>query len=139
VNVPDAVSVLMTIQSTGATGTFPEIAGHTPTAYRGVSVSGYAGEVFGLNNALLSLLSLAIVVLQGWALVDCVLRPTKAFEAAGKLTKPAWLAITAIALVVGLLFGPLGILGLAGIVASIVYLVDVRPAVRQVQGGGDRW
>ena len=101
--------------------------------------SGYAGEVFGLNNALLSLLSLAIVVVQGWALVDCVLRPAKAFEAAGKLTKPAWLAITAIALVVGLLFGPLGILGLAGIVASIVYLVDVRPAVRQIQGGGDRW
>jgi len=95
--------------------------------------------VFGLNNALLSLLSLAIVVVQGWALIDCAVRPTKAFEAAGKLTKPAWLAITAIALAVGLLFGPLGIFGLAGIVASIVYLVDVRPAVRQIQGGGDRW
>jgi hypothetical protein len=24
-------------------------------------------------------------------------------------------------------------------VASIVYLVDVRPAVRQIQGGGDCW
>jgi hypothetical protein len=106
-----------------------------------VPQSGYPEEVFGLNNALLSALSLAIVVMQGWALVDCVLRPAKAFEAAGKLTKPAWLAITAIALVVGLLFGPLGILGLAGIVASIVYLVDVRPAVREVQGGGNspRW
>ena len=110
-----------------------------PSAYQSVSVSGYAGHVFGLNNALLSLLSLAILVVQGWALIDCVMRPTKAFEAAGKLTKPVWLAITAIALVVGLLFGPLGILGLAGIVASIVYLVDVRPAVRQIQGGGDRW
>ncbi len=111
----------------------------SPSAYQVVSPSGYARHVFGLNNALLSLLSLAIVVVQGWALIDCVMRPTKAFEAAGKLTKPAWLAITAIALVVGLLFGPLGILGLAGIVASIVYLVDVRPAVRQIQGGGDRW
>ena len=57
----------------------------------------------------------------------------------GQADQAAWLAITAIALVVGLLFGPLGILGLAGIVASIVYLVDVRPAVRQIQGGGDRW
>lgn len=111
----------------------------SPSAYQAVLSSGYAGRVFGLNNALLSLLSLAIVVVQGWALIDCVMRPSKAFEAAGKLTKPAWLAITAIALVVGLLFGPLGILGLAGIVASIVYLVDVRPAVRQIQGGGDRW
>jgi len=108
-------------------------------AYPAVVRSGYPERVFGLNNALLSALSLAIVVMQGWALIDCVIRPTKAFEAAGKLTKPAWLAITAIALVVGLLFGPLGILGLAGIVASIVYLVDVRPAVREVQGGGTRW
>lgn len=95
--------------------------------------------MFGLNNALLTLLSLAILVLQAWALIDCVTRPTNAFEAAGKLTKPAWLAITAIALVVGLLFGPLGILGLAGIVASIVYMVDVRPAIREIQGGGNRW
>ena len=93
----------------------------------------------GLSNGLLTILSLAVLVLQGWALIDCVTRPANAFEAAGKLTKPAWLAITAIALVVGLLFGPLGILGLAGIVASIVYMVDVRPAIREIQGGGNRW
>ena len=93
----------------------------------------------GLSNGLLTILSLAVLVLQGWALIDCITRPANAFEAAGKLTKPAWLAITAIALVVGLLFGPLGILGLAGIVASIVYMVDVRPAIREIQGGGNRW
>lgn len=101
--------------------------------------NGYAGGVFGLNHALLTFLSLAILVLQAWALIDCLTRPTNAFEAAGKLTKPAWLAITAIALVVGLLFGSLGILGLAGVVASIVYMVDVRPAIREIQGGGNRW
>jgi Protein of unknown function (DUF2516) len=95
--------------------------------------------MLGLNSALLTALSLAVTLTHGWALVDCVIRPTKAFEAAGKLTKPAWLAITAIALVVGLLFNPLSIFGLAAIVASIVYLVDVRPAVREVQGGGPRW
>jgi len=93
----------------------------------------------GLSNGLLTILSLAVLVLQGWALIDCITRPANAFEAAGKLTKPAWLAITAIALVVGMLFGPLGILGLAGIVGSIVYMVDVRPAIREIQGGGNRW
>ena len=93
----------------------------------------------GLSNGLLTILSLAVLVLQGWALIDCVTRPANAFPAAGKLTKPAWLAITAIALVVGMLFGPLGILGLAGIVGSIVYMVDVRPAIREIQGGGNRW
>ena len=95
--------------------------------------------MFGLNNALLTAVSLVVTVTHAWALIDCVIRPTKAFEAAGKLTKPAWLAITAIALVLGLLFNPLSIFGLAAIVASIVYLVDVRPAVREIQGGGPRW
>jgi hypothetical protein len=95
--------------------------------------------VFGVSNALVGLIGIVVVAFQAWAVVDCVRRPTQAFVAAGKLTKPAWLAITAIALVIGLLTGPLGILGLAATVASIVYLVDVRPAVREVQGGGNRW
>ena len=76
-----------------------------------------------------------------WALVDCAIRQPQAFVAAGKLTKVAWLAINAVALLVSFEFGVLGAygLGLAGIVASIVYLVDVRPAVREVGGGGSRW
>jgi len=93
----------------------------------------------GLSNGLWTIRSLAVLVLQGWALIDCITLPANAFEAAGKLTKQAWLAITAIALEVGMLFGPLGILGLAGIVGSIVYMVDVRPAIREIQGGGNRW
>jgi hypothetical protein len=93
----------------------------------------------GLSNGLLTILSLAVFVLQVWALIDCITRPAEGFPAAGKLTKPAWLAITAIALLLGVIAGPLGILGLAGIVASIVYMVDVRPAIREIQGGGNRW
>ena len=101
--------------------------------------TGYSEGVFGLSNALLAAISFAVLILHVWALVDCLTRPANAFEAAGKLTKPAWLAITAIALGLGLLSNPLGLFGLAAIVASIVYLVDVRPAVREVQGGGNRW
>lgn len=93
----------------------------------------------GLSNGLLSILSLAVLVVHAWALIDCVTRPANAFEAAGKLTKPAWLAITGVALAIGLIFSPLGILGLAATVASIVYMVDVRPAIREIQGGGNRW
>lgn len=93
----------------------------------------------GLSNGLLSILSLAVFVLHAWALIDCFMRPANGFEAAGKLTKPAWLGITGVALVVGLIFNPIGILGLAAIVASIVYMVDVRPAIREIQGGGNRW
>ena len=89
-----AVAVVMRPDRLGPPGG-PRNSGPNAEPVHDVSASGYAGEVFGLNNALLSLLSLAIVVVQGWALVDCVMRPAKAFEAAGKLTKPAWLAITA--------------------------------------------
>jgi hypothetical protein len=95
--------------------------------------------VFDLSQGLLTIIAVAVLVVQAWALIDCITRPSNAFEAAGKLTKPAWVAITAIALAVAFLFGSLGILGLAGVVASIVYLVDVRPAIKEIQGGGNRW
>jgi hypothetical protein len=95
--------------------------------------------VFNAANGLLQLVSLAVLVLQVWSLIDCVTRPTQAFPAAGKLTKPAWLAITGVAAFIGLVFGAISFFGLAAIVASVVYLVDVRPAVREVQNGGNRW
>jgi uncharacterized membrane protein len=91
-----------------------------------------SGSVFGL-------LKLACLLVGVWALIDCAVRATPAFPAAGKLTKPAWLAITGGAAFVQFLFSPLSIFGLAALVASIVYLVDVRPAVKAVQGGGGRW
>lgn len=96
--------------------------------------------MFGLSGLLLAAISLAVLVLHAWALVDCITRPANAFEAAGKLSKPAWLAITGIALALGLLFpNPLSLFRLAAVVAAIVYLVDVRPAVKEIQGGGNRW
>jgi hypothetical protein len=87
---------------------------------------------------LIGLVRLACLVTAAWALIDCVIRPPQAFAAAGKLTKPAWLAITVGALLFLWLFSPLHPFGIAGLVAAIVYLVDVRPAVREVQGPG-RW
>lgn len=75
--------------------------------------------------ALMSLVSLGLFVLKAYALVDCAMRPAAAFEAHGKLSKAAWVVI----LVLAVLFGGLGLLGIAGTVAAIVYLVDVKPAV----------
>lgn len=85
--------------------------------------------------ALLSLLGYAALGLKVYALVDACIRPTAAFPAAGKLTKLAWIAILAAAVLLG---GTdvLGLFGLLGIVATIVYLVDVRPAVKELRGGG---
>ena len=36
----------------------------------------------------------------------------------------------------GALLGPLGFLSIVAFVAAAVYLVDVTPALKQVQGGG---
>lgn len=90
-------------------------------------------------NALLLLLNLALLALALWAFADAAVRPAAAFPAAGKLTKPAWLGITGVALALSLLgYGIFGMLGLVAAVAVLVYLLDVRPAVRQL-GGGRGW
>jgi len=76
-----------------------------------------------------------------YAFVHALLQRPDAFAAADKLSKPAWLGITAISLVV-LGFcrfgGSATILWLAGLVAALVYIVDVRPRVTEVQRG-QRW
>ncbi|MGY1770538.1 DUF2516 family protein [Blastococcus sp. SYSU D00813] len=74
-----------------------------------------------------------------WALVDAVVRPAPGYVAAGKLTKPAWVGITAAAALVLYLMGPMTFLGLPAVIAAIVYLVDVRPAVRGLRRGNTGW
>jgi hypothetical protein len=70
-----------------------------------------------------------------WAFVDALVRPAAAYIAAGKLTKPAWVAITALAAVVCFVFKPMSFLGLPAVIAGVVYLVDVRPALRGLRRG----
>ncbi len=83
---------------------------------------------------LLYVLGLALFTLKVWALVDACTRWAPAFPAAGKLTKVAWVAILAASAVLGGL-SVFGLLGLIGTVAAVVYLVDVRPAVRELGSG----
>ena len=90
--------------------------------------------VLHLSASLINIVFLAALVVEIYALVDAALAPAAAYVAAGKLTKQAWLAILGVSVVVVLLSGWLGTLGLAAIVATIVYFVDVRPALRRVRG-----
>ena len=96
----------------------------------------FSGVTVGLALAL-GLLTLGLKL---WALVDAISRPGPAFPAAGKLTKPIWVGILAAAVLLGGL-NALGLLSLLGTVAAIVYLVDVRPAVRELRrpGPGGPW
>jgi hypothetical protein len=93
--------------------------------------------LFAPANALIALLNIGLLILTAWAAIDALTRPAAAFVAAGKLTKPIWLGILGVCLLLVLLgTGVLGIFGFVVAVASIVYLVDVRPAVRDMRPGG---
>jgi len=85
--------------------------------------------LYHVSGLLMWALSLGLMVLKGYAFLDCLRRPAGAFVAYGKLTKPIWLAITAVATLLQLYAGPLDLLSIVGTVAAIVYLVDVKPAV----------
>ena len=82
------------------------------------------------------LLYLAAQALTVWAFADALVRPAGGFVATGKLTKPAWVAITGLAAVILFLTkNPIALLGLPAVIAAVVYLVDVRPAVRGLRRG----
>ncbi|MFB6849366.1 DUF2516 family protein [Streptomyces sp. NPDC056373] len=85
---------------------------------------------------LMWLLSMALIVFSGFALFDAAVRREDAYRAADKKTKPFWLIILGIAFVVNLLFPILSFLPIIGLIATIVYMVDVRPAIRALPGGG---
>lgn len=96
-------------------------------------VDGFAQFQLGLQG-LLTLGGLGVMI---FALVDALRTRSQAFPAAGKLTKNMWLLILGVALAVNLvILNVIHILGIAGVIAAAVYILDVRPAVRQVGGGG---
>lgn len=80
----------------------------------------------------------------GYAFLHALRQRADAFTAVGKLTKNAWLGITGVALLLLILIasGPMGsgaIFWLAAVIAVLVYIVDVKPAVVGVQRGDQRW
>ena len=90
----------------------------------------------GLSTTL-NFVLLGVIVLKFVVLIDAAIRREDAYRAAGKMTKQGWLIILTVALAADLLIGGiLSILTIAGVVAAIVYWVDVRPALKQVSGKG---
>jgi hypothetical protein len=117
-----------------------------------------------LDLLVLFAIGIAAAPVAGYAFVHALRQPADAFTAVGKLTKNAWLGITGAAMFFLLLIPAFGALSsvpitgfwgvvfafqgpgssmtlfwLAGVVAVSVYIVDVKPAVVGVQGGGQRW
>jgi hypothetical protein len=95
-------------------------------------------NAFGdFQSWILVLLGVGALGLKGFAFVDALRVPQQAFPAAGKWSKTIWLSILGVATLVeiALFPSPLFFVNLLGVVGAAVYLVDVRPAVRQFGGG----
>lgn len=105
--------------------------------------SGRVNLLYDLDTWVLLGLWLLAIPVGGYAFIHALLQRSDAFTAADKLTKPAWLGITGASVLVLIVFqGPWqsgALFWLAGVVAALVYIVDVKPAVVGVQGGGQRW
>jgi hypothetical protein len=105
-----------------------------------LNLSGSSGAYLGLA-IFFAALAVAAFVAEAWAFVDAISRPAPAFVAAGKQTKPIWLIILGVAFVLGLytaLYGGVTqILAVVAFVAAAIYLVDVRPKVREFKRGGN--
>lgn len=88
-------------------------------------------------NLIVFVLAWFTFALKVFAFADSCLRPSQAFVATSKLTKLKWCAILGVALLLNLaVASPLSFLNIIGDVAAILYLVDVRPAIRSLGAGG---
>ena len=100
---------------------------------------GIIGGALAPLTIFFALLLLVAFVIELWALIDAIGRPTAAFLAAGKQSKQIWLIILGVASAIGLAFAVYGgitsILAVAAFAAAAIYHVDVRPKVKEYRKG----
>ena len=87
--------------------------------------------IFDLESTVMLVVALAMLVVKLFAFISSLLWSAEAYQAAGKLTKPAWTIILGLGVAVEIVLpgGPIGLLNLAFLIAALVYLADVRPAL----------
>jgi|SRR5690242_20243871 uncharacterized protein DUF2516 len=92
-------------------------------------------NIFVIEGYIVLAVILIALAVKAFAFVNALLWPADSYTAAGKLTKPGWLAILGVGLVAQVLLinaSPLNPIHLIGSIAAIVFLVDVRPAVSEL-------
>ncbi|WP_227997271.1 DUF2516 family protein [Nocardia australiensis] len=93
----------------------------------------------GLTGMILLVLRLVALGATIFALIHAIRQRPDAFTAVDKLTKPIWIAILVGALLFLLLsLEVTSLLALVAIIATGIYLADVRPKVDEIQRG-PRW
>jgi Protein of unknown function (DUF2516) len=100
----------------------------------------FVGYVTYVINLVILIFAL---IVQGIAFVHCLTQRSDGFPAIGTLPKGAWLAILGVSLVLTLLFRNPGqlinIFGMIGIAAAGIYLLDIRPGLRDLSDGKGFW
>jgi hypothetical protein len=90
-------------------------------------------DIFALPSMLLLVISLVTFVAQAFAFVDALTHRAEAYVAGDKMTKQAWCIILGLAVVAHMIFwDPISLFNIAGIIAMLVYLLDVRPTLREL-------
>ena len=91
-------------------------------------------NIYAFQSTLMLVVLVVLLVVKGFAFINSLTYSAEAYEAAGKLTKQAWCAITGLGFAAQLIMigSSLGIINLVATIASLVYLADVRPALREV-------
>jgi hypothetical protein len=87
----------------------------------------------GLAGDIVLVLNIAVVLVGLYAFIHAALQRSDAYTATEKLTKPVWLVILGVSILLAAVLG-----GIFGAVicacAAGIYLVDVRPKLLEVQG-----
>ena len=86
-------------------------------------------DVFQVEGTVMLVVFFVLLAVKIYAFGSSLLFSGEAYQAANKLTKPAWCIILGLGVALQLLGSPLGILSIAFTIAAFVYLADVRPAL----------
>jgi hypothetical protein len=88
-----------------------------------------------------SVLLIAVLAVEVFAFVNCLMQRADAFPVVGNIPKGGWLALNGGAILFTLLLGRISIFfAFIGAAVAAVYLLDVRPALRDaVDGGHGSW
>jgi hypothetical protein len=84
-------------------------------------------------------LLVAVLVVEIVAFINCLTQRAEAFPVVGSIPKGGWLGLTGGAIFFTLLLGPWSIFGMVAIAAALIYLLDVRPALRDAVDGHGSW
>ncbi|WP_061295159.1 DUF2516 family protein [Herbidospora cretacea] len=100
--------------------------------------------LYGVLDLIFLGLAIAAFGMSVWALIHAVRTPARAFQSAGKLNKNLWMLFTGLATIftlasaagyMGIGLNMLNIFTIASVIASGIYLADVKPAVNEYKGG----